>query len=76
MKNALTNALAALGVASMPVVSALAGPSTQQIVLAKDSAAQCTIVLAHDAIEPEETAAAELADYLKKIGRASCRERV
>ncbi|HJN13886.1 MAG TPA: DUF4838 domain-containing protein, partial [Armatimonadota bacterium] len=70
MKNALTNALAALGVASMPVVSALAGPSTQQIVLAKDSAAQCTIVLAHDAIEPEETAAAELADYLKKVTAA------
>jgi len=70
MKNALTNVLIALGMASPFTACALAGSSSQRIVLAKDGAAQCVIVLADGAIEPEQTAATELADYLKKVTRA------
>lgn len=37
------------------------------IVLAENKTAKCIIVLANGAIEPEQTAARELANYLKKV---------
>ena len=67
MKHALTNALLALGMTSLFTAGALAGASGQPIVLAENGTAKCTIVLADEAIEPEQTAASELAEYFKKV---------
>ena len=67
MKNALTNALLALGMTASFAACALGESSDQRIVLAENGIAKCTIVLADRAIEPEQTAADELADYLGKV---------
>jgi hypothetical protein len=59
--------LAVFGIVALFTCCALGKSSERRIVLAENKTAKCVIVLSDGAIEPEQTAARELADYLKKV---------